>query len=170
MTVCTPCLEFTATIKVRGINPFVHVSAARAKRIRPDWRRPMPVLVRIDGVEEQRQVNMMPVGDGSFYLYLDSRIRQGAGVDAGDKATFEVTFDRAYIPGPQHEMPSALADGLAASETAMSGWTDLSPSLQKEILRYLATLKSEMAMQRNTERVLRMMSGAKEHFLARDWN
>ena len=130
----------------------------------------MPVLVRINGAEERWQVNMMPVGDGSFYLYLDGRIRKGAGVDAGDKVTCEATFNHAYKPGPQHEMPSALADGLAASETAMSGWTGLSPSLQKEILRYLATLKSEKAMQRNTERALRVMSGAKERFLARDWN
>jgi hypothetical protein len=46
----------------------------------------------------------------------------------------------------------------------------LTPSLQKEVLRYLANLKSDAARTRNVDRVLRVLSGAKERFMARDWN
>jgi hypothetical protein len=39
-----PSASFTAVIKIRGINPFVLVSASRAKTIKPGWRKPLPVL------------------------------------------------------------------------------------------------------------------------------
>jgi hypothetical protein len=60
-------LRFRARIEVNGINPFVRVSARRAARIRKDWRKPLPVLVRVNGKPEKPwRINMMPVGDGSF--------------------------------------------------------------------------------------------------------
>ncbi|MBA4750969.1 MAG: hypothetical protein H2055_01895, partial [Sphingopyxis sp.] len=46
----------------------------------------------------------------------------------------------------------------------------LAPSLRKEILRYLANLKSDAARQRNIDRAIGVLSGAKARFLARDWN
>jgi hypothetical protein len=77
-------LGFTAVIKIRGVNPFILVSAARANAVKPGWRKPLPVLMRINGKPaEAWRVNMMPVGDGSFYLYLARRcsksIRYGSG-------------------------------------------------------------------------------------------
>jgi hypothetical protein len=64
-------VRFKALIKVHGVNPYVLVSAKRASQLRPGWRRPMPVLVTINGKPEKPwRINMMPVGDGSFRLYL----------------------------------------------------------------------------------------------------
>ena len=62
-------VRFVAIIKVRGVNPYILVSARRAHVVKPTWRRPLPVLVRINGEPENAwHINMMPVGDGSFYL------------------------------------------------------------------------------------------------------
>jgi hypothetical protein len=37
-------MRFDAAIKIRGINPYVLVNAARAKSIKPGWKKPIPVL------------------------------------------------------------------------------------------------------------------------------
>lgn len=44
-----PELVFTAVMRIRDGNPYLAVSASRARAIKPDWRRPLPVLVQING-------------------------------------------------------------------------------------------------------------------------
>lgn len=164
-------MKFAAEIRIRGINPYVLVSAARARRLGEGWKKPMPVVVRLNGKPETGwRINMMPAGDGSFYLYLDAQIRKAAAAQVGDKVAVSVTFDAAYRTGPLHEMLPVLAARLEDNPVASARWEALSPSLRKEILRYLAGLKSEDAKLRNIERALRVLGGATERFLARDWN
>ena len=40
-------LRFRAAIDIRGINPYVLVSAERAGKLKPDWRKPMPVRIQV---------------------------------------------------------------------------------------------------------------------------
>jgi hypothetical protein len=164
-------MKFTAAIEIRGINPYILVSAERAQQVKSGWKKPMPVSVQVNGEPEPAWcINMMPAGDGSFYLYLDGMVREASGTKVGDHVQVSLTFDRSYLSGPQHEMPSELLAGLAGSPVAAARWETLSPSLKKEILRYLSSLRSDQTRQRNVERTLRVMSGAKERFLARNWN
>ncbi|ATY31554.1 hypothetical protein CVN68_05830 [Sphingomonas psychrotolerans] len=164
-------VHFDGLIEIRGINPLVFVSAERANEIRPGWRRPMPVLVQLNGKPTPAwRINMMPAGDGSFFLYLDGRLRKQAEVDVGDMVAVSVHFDSDYRTGPQHAMHPAFAAGLESSPDIKARWEALAPSLQKEVLRYLANLKSDAARTRNVERVMRVLAGAKERFMARYWN
>ena len=83
-------LHFSAKIEIRGINPYVLVSAERATMLRSGWRKPMPVLVQIDGFPTPPwRINMMPVGDGSYYLYLAGPVREASGTSVGDEVTVE---------------------------------------------------------------------------------
>lgn len=164
-------MPFKAKIKLRDINPYVMVSAARARRIKADWKRPMPVRIQVNGKPDPAwQVNMMPAGDGRFYLYLDGVVRKASGTEVGDTVDVSIIFDPAYRSGPQHEMLPDFALRLDADLLVKSRWESLAPSLQKEVLRYLANLKSDAARQRNIDRAIRVLGGAKERFLARDWN
>jgi hypothetical protein len=164
-------MKFKAKIRLRDINPYVMVSAARAGRIKAGWKRPMPVLVQVNGKPDPAwPVNMMPAGDGSFYLYLDGGVRKASGTDVGDSVEVSVVFDDAYRPGPQHAMLPEFAARLDGDDVANARWESLQPSLKKEILRYLANLKSDAARQRNVERAIAVLGGAKERFLAREWN
>lgn len=131
----------------------------------------MPVLVQVnDRPEPAWRVNMMPAGNGAFYLYLDGALRKASSTHVGDAVEVLVLFDDTYRKGPQHEMPVAFRDALAQNSTAQVRWQALAPSLQKEVLRYFAGLKSEAALARNIDRAVRVLGGAKERFLARDWN
>jgi Bacteriocin-protection, YdeI or OmpD-Associated/Domain of unknown function (DUF1905) len=163
-------IKFAATIKIRGINPFVLVSARRAKAIKPGWRRPLPVLVRLYGHSARAwRINMMPAGNGSYYLYLHGDIRKASSAKVGDRVQVEVEFDSAYRGGPQHPMPRWFKHALAASAKAGRNWAALIPSRKKEILRYFAGLKSEEARERNLRRALHVLSGKPGRFMARVW-
>jgi hypothetical protein len=164
-------LRFRGVIEMNGINPFVQVSAERAARVRKGWRKPMPMLVRVNGQPEKAwRINMMPAGDGSFYLYLHGEVRKAAGTKAGDFVTVELEFDGDYKNGPMHPMPAWFREALAKNLRARKAWTALSPSRKKELLRYFAGLKSTEAQVRNLQRAIHVLSGGKARFMGRAWN
>jgi Bacteriocin-protection, YdeI or OmpD-Associated/Domain of unknown function (DUF1905) len=164
-------LKFKATVEIIGVNPFVLVSAQRASQLKPHWRKPMPVLIRLNGEpEEPWPINMMPVGNGSFRLYLHGTVRKASGTGVGDRVQVEVQLNSAYKNGPQHAVPSWFRNALRKNNVANKNWEKLIPSRKKEILRYLASLKSAEALERNLQRALRVLGGAGERFLARPWN
>jgi hypothetical protein len=163
-------LSFRSAIRIRDGNPYIPVSAARARAIRTDWRRPLPVLVRINGKPADAwRINMMPAGDGSFYLYLHGDVRKASNTKVGDRVVAEVAFDAAYRNGPMHPMPPWFEVALANNPKAIANWDALIPSRKKEILRYFSWLKSEAARARNLERALHVLSGRKGRFMARAW-
>ncbi|HSX30034.1 MAG TPA: YdeI/OmpD-associated family protein [Candidatus Saccharimonadales bacterium] len=163
-------LVFTATIQLHGVNPYVLVSHEQAQALRPGWRKPMPVLVQVNDQPKQPwRINMMPVGDGSFYLYLHANVRMASNTKVGDVATIRVQFNDAYHPGPADPMPPQLAMALADNSKLRQNWDALPPSRQKEILRYLASLKSEEAVARNVAKVIAMVGGEAGRFMGRDW-
>lgn len=164
-------LRFRAVIGIEGINPYVLVSARRAARLYPGWRRPMPVRVCIDGQPEKPwRINLMPVGDGSFYLYLHGDVRKASGSKVGDAVTVEVEFDEEYRGGPAHPMPPWFRQALEQNGPAKQAWSELIPSRKKEILRYFAGLKSAEAQARNLQRAIHVLAGGKARFMGRSWN
>jgi Bacteriocin-protection, YdeI or OmpD-Associated/Domain of unknown function (DUF1905) len=164
-------LRFTAPIEIHGVNPYVRVIASRASKLKPDWRKPMPVLIRVNGKPDKPwSINMMPVGDGSFRLYLHGTVRKASNTDVGDRVRVEIRFDSAYQNGPRHPMPEWFRKALRGNPVAKRNWEKLIPSRQKEILRYFAALKSQEARERNLARALVALSGGPERFMARSWS
>jgi hypothetical protein len=158
-------------MQIAGINPFLNVSADLVARIRPGWRRPLPVLVRVNGEPKQKpwRINLMPIGNGEFRLYLHGDVRKASQTKVGDRVRVDLQFDEAYRNGPMHPMPNWFRGPLKKNEKARLVWEALSPSRQKEILRYFAGLKSSEARARNLERALRALSGHHGRFMGRSW-
>jgi hypothetical protein len=165
-----PSLKFGAVIKIVGVNPYVLVSATRAAKIQSAWRKPMPVLVRINSMPKKPwRINMMPKGDGSFYLYLHGNVRKASQTKVGDKVEVEIEFDAKYRNGPLHPVPAEFRLALNEDPSAKKAWSSLPPSRKKEILRYFAALKSEQARERNIARMMHILSGNEGRFMGRDW-
>jgi hypothetical protein len=163
-------ITFQATIEIQGINPYVLVTKGRVQQIKADWKRPLPVLVQVNGQpKEPWHINMMPRGDGTFYLYLHETVRKASHTKVGDTVTIAVAFDNAYSNGPQHPLPDWFKTPLEADPLAYKAWHLLPPSRQKEILRYFAGLRSDEAKTRNLAKVLHVLSGKPGRFMARDW-
>jgi bacteriocin resistance YdeI/OmpD-like protein/uncharacterized protein DUF1905 len=163
-------LSFTAVIEIRGVNPFILVSAVRASALKPGWRKPLPVLSRINGKPVKAwRINMMPVGDGSFYLYLHGDLRKASGTVVGDRVRVEIDFDPSYRNGPQHPRPAWFSQALAGNPQARKNWIALIPSRKKEILRYFSRLNSSEARARNLAKAVHVLSGETGRFMGRAW-
>jgi hypothetical protein len=164
-------LRFRSVIQIEGINPFALVNARQVARIQKNWRKPLPVRVRVNGKPEKAwRINLMPVGDGSFYLYLHGEVRKASNAKAGDTVTVDLEFDDEYKSGPVHRMPSWFSDALDENRNAKRAWLELIPSRQKEILRYFSWLKTPQAQVRNAQRAVHVLSGGKGQFMGRAWN
>lgn len=163
-------MKFTAKIEITGLNPYVRVSKARAAKLHKDWKRPMPVVVQINGQPKPAwHINMMPMGNGDFYLYLAGEVRKASNTKVGDVVEVDVAFDPAYKSGPTHPMPAWFRDALDKHPVAKANWEALIPSRQKEVLRYFSWLKSDETKERNLEKALHVLSGKPGRFMARDW-
>lgn len=164
-------LQFRAVIEINGINPYVRVSAAQAKRLKEGWRKPLPVRVQVNGQPKPPwHINMMPTGDGSFYLYLHAEVRNASATGVGDLVSVEVAFDATYQAGPVHPVPAWFEEALQANPAAKQAWQALVPSRRKEILRYFSQLKSVQAQARNLQLAIHVLSGGQGRFMARSWN
>lgn len=164
-------LSFRSKIGITGINPYVAIDARRAAQLRRDRRGPLPVCVQINGQPEPPwRINLMPRGDGSYYLYLAGTVRKASGSQVGDVVSVRLWFDEEYQGGPQHAMPDWFGGKLRRNHAAKAGWDRLPPSRQKEILRYFAGLKSAEAQARNAQKALLVLAGGQARFMARDWN
>jgi hypothetical protein len=131
----------------------------------------MPVLVHINGEPEPpHRINLMPAGDGGFFLYLDATVRKASGTKVGDAVRVGLAFNADYRGGPDEPMPRWFSQALGRNPAAKQGWSRLPPSRQKEILRYFARLKSEEARARNLEKALHVLAGGQARFMARAWS
>jgi len=163
-------LHFKAKIEIYGVNPYVRVTAAQVALLHKDWHKPMPVLVQVNGQPKPAwSINMMPMGNGDFYLYLHGDVRKASHTQVGDGVEVEVRFDHSYQNGPQHPMPEWFQVSLAQNAVAQAAWDALIPSRQKEMLRYFASLKSDEARERNLQRALHVLSGHEAQFMGRPW-
>lgn len=152
-------LGFRSQVKLRGINPYVIVGAGRAAQLKRGWRKPMPVRAWLNGKPAAGWcVNLMPIGDGRYFLYLRGNVRKIAGVEVGDRVSISLQFDDGYKAGPD-AMPPWFGNAIKANSGAKRGWDALAPSRQKEILRYMASLKTGDARSRNLAKALRMLAG-----------
>lgn len=130
-------LRFRSVIGIKHINPFRLVSARRVTRIRKNWRKPLPVRFRINAKPANPwRINLMPAGNGSFYLYLHGAARKASNTKAGDAVAVDMEFDDEYRSGPAHPMPIWFSDALDRNRKAKQGWAKLLPSRRKEMLRY----------------------------------
>jgi len=164
-------LRFRTRMEINKINPYVLVRANQAARLKSDWRKPMPVHVQVNGKPDTPwRINLMPVGNGDFFLYLHGHVRKASGTGVGDVVSTTLAFDDEYKSGPAHPMPPWFGHELDRNPKARRGWANLTPSRQKEIPRYFAGLKSAAARERNLRRALHVLAGGNARFMAREWN
>jgi uncharacterized protein YdeI (YjbR/CyaY-like superfamily) len=86
-------------------------------------------------------------------------MRKSAKVDVGKRVSIEVGFDPIPRVVP---IPRLFANALRRNNAAKEAFEKLSPSRQKEILRYLGALKTEEALARNVERTIHFLLGKEE--------
>ena len=98
-----------ARIKIRDGNPYVDISRSRARALKPGWRRPLPVLVRVNGQPTRKpwRINLMPTAhstdsepqEGNPSIFLVAEIARGARAQRGARDT-RVVGQEGPVHGP----------------------------------------------------------------------
>ena len=140
--------SFSAIIKIIGINPYVLVPQKLLRKIFKEAgkdKSPIPVKGKIN---DHPYVQNLVRYDGKWRLYLNTPMRKAAGIDVGDKGNFEIEYD----PAPRTiTMHPKLEAALLKSKKLKTVFDSLSPSRQKEIIRYNNFLKTEASVDRNQQ-------------------
>jgi hypothetical protein len=147
--------EFTATISKIGINPVVDPPDEMLEPIfAAAGRNKGPLRVRgtINGVEFQQTLVRFR---GKWRLYINGVMCRSAGVGEGDTVDIALEYDN---EPRQDRIPNSLTAALDKNRQAREAFEALTPSRRREISCYIGSLKTEEAIKRNIEKVLRMLT------------
>lgn len=148
--------RFSATIYKIGINPVVDPPERVAVALCEQAGRtkgPIPVRGKLNGAEFRQTLVKYA---GAWRLYVNGPMLKASGTNVGDEVRVDVEFDPSP---PEVGMPEALSTALLKNESARKVFDALSPYRQKEIMRYVGSLKSNEAIERNVEKVIRQLKG-----------
>lgn len=151
--------SFSAIISKIGINPYVsipeNVLSALFKQA-DKTKGPIQVRGTVNG---KRFKQTLVKYQGAWRLYINGEMRRAAEIDVGDEAHIKIEYD----PVPHIEsIPSKFGTALSKSKTAKVAFESLRPSRQKEILRYLNSMKTESSLERNIEKVIQHLLEARD--------
>ena len=156
--------SFSAKIYIIGINPYVLLPAAILKDIFNEAGKNTGAIPVQGTINNHPFIQHLVKYSSKWRLYLNMPMRKGAGSDVGDIVAINISFDEAPRETP---MPEKLAAALAKNKKGLKIFEGLSPSMQKEIKRYINNLKSEESIERNVSRAINFLLG-KERFIGRD--
>jgi len=142
---------FKAVIYKVGINPCVDVPEKISSKLLAR-RGYIPILGKINGHHFEQ--HLVPVKAGPYRLYVNIPMLKGAEVKVGDTAKFEL--EQGDLSPKQVATSAALKTRLI-KEDLVSEFNNLIPSRQKEINKYIGSLKTDDARERNIEKVVKML-------------
>jgi hypothetical protein len=144
--------NFIAKIYKVGINPCVKVPLHITARMKP-VKGYIPVSGRIE--KHPFLQTLVPVKNEGYRLYVNGLMLKGANVKVGDTVKFSIEQD--FTPKEEsYPMHKLLLKKLRVHKLH-DAFRKLTPSRQKEILRYLNYLKTEEAQMRNVEKVIQQL-------------
>lgn len=152
-------VKFRSKIYVIGINPVVDPPERVLRSILAEAGKdkgPIPVRGTINGAEFSQTLVKYA---GAWRLYINGIMLKDSGTALGERIEVEIEFD----PRPR-DVPInvELAAALKENKTAKRAFESLAPSRQKEILRYIGSLKSIDTIAKNVDRVISQLSGSDE--------
>jgi hypothetical protein len=148
--------QFEAELEIIGINPFVSVPEPVLEALfDAAGRRTGPIAIcgmLNDAPYRQSLVRFR----GAWRLYVNTTMLKDSPRLVGERLTLTVAHDPIGRSAPASpEFERALADNAAAKAT----FDALTPSRQREIVCYIAALKSPANVERNVARAIAFLTG-----------
>ncbi|WP_442787329.1 YdeI/OmpD-associated family protein [Flavobacterium suncheonense] len=154
---------FNTTLEIIGINPYVAVPEAILQSIFEDAGKdkgPIPIK---GTVNDNPYLQTLVKYAGHWRLYINTLMLKDSPKRIGESLTITVAFD------PEErkiDMHPVLAKALTENPDAAAIFETLTPSRQKEIIRYIANLKTEEKVKENTAKAINFLLG-KDKFAGR---
>lgn len=155
---------FATEVRIIGVNPYVLLPEVTLRELFAQAGKekgPIPVRGTLDG---HAFIQTLLRYAGAWRLYLNGPMLKTAKKGVGDRVSVRIAFapsDRTI------SMPRALGSALKKNVNARKVFDALAPSRRKEIMRYIAHLKSEESIKKNVARAIGFLEG-KERFAGRD--
>jgi hypothetical protein len=155
--------SFQTAIEIIGINPYVEVPEAILTEIFIQAGKNKGHIPVSGTVNKSPYQQTLLKYSGLWRLYINTVMLRDSPKRVGE--TIEVTIefdpsDRTIKPHPK------LTEALKNNSAAKSKFDQLSPSMQKEIVRYISSLKTEESRIRNIEKAVNFLLG-KSTFIGR---
>lgn len=155
---------FEAELKIIGINPYVSVPekllASIFKKAGKDKGK-IPIKGTVNKVPYTQTLVRYA---GEWRLYINTKMLKDSPKKIGTTLKVTAEFDgadRTIAPHPK------LALALNKNKKAKAVFDQLRPSLQLEVVRYIANLKTEASIDKNVTKAIDFLLG-KERFVGRD--
>jgi len=148
--------KFSAKVRKIDINPYVQVPDDILQKLQQAAKKekgPLPVKGTLQGQPFSTTVVKFR---GMWRLYLNTPMRLAANVEVGDQVTVGVQFDHT---SRTVSTPDKFTHALSKNRQAKEAFQKLAPSRQKEILRYLNSLKQPETLERNIDKVIQFLQG-----------
>ncbi|PWT72252.1 MAG: hypothetical protein C5B59_16235 [Bacteroidetes bacterium] len=148
--------QFKATLDIIGINPFVSIPERILTGIFKQAAKnkgPIPICGTVNGHPFKQ--TLVKYG-GNWRLYINTTMLKNSPNRIGEQIKIAVEFDprdRTISPHP------LLIEALSKNQDAKAAFEKLSPSRQKEIVRYIASLKSAKSVEKNIARAIDFLRG-----------
>jgi hypothetical protein len=156
--------HFKAELKIIGINPFVFVPDEILNEIFKDFGNSKGQIPVYGLLNDKPYKQTLVKYSGDWRLYINTIMLPKSPQRIGEILELTIAFDtveRSIIPHPK------LLMALGENEEAKKVFDSLAPSKQKEIVRYISTLKKEESIAKNIERAIKFLLG-KERFIGRN--
>jgi hypothetical protein len=140
---------FTATIYKVGINPCVEVPQRITAKLGAG-KGFIYIKGKINGHEFVQ--TLVPVKKRPYRLYVNGPMLKGANAKNGDTVKFSIEEN----PHPEKRTPAILPafKKRIEKEKLVEAFKNLTPSRQKEILKYMSFLKTPESVERNIVKVI----------------
>ena len=156
--------KFKATIEIIGINPFVAVPERILKQIFIQAGKETGYIPVRGTVNDKAYKQTLVKYKGAWRLYINTTMLKKSPERIGEKIELSVEFDpvnRTIKPHPK--LTNALKENTAAKKV----FDSLPPSRKKEIVRYIANLKTPESIEKNIKRAIDFLTGS-GRFIGRD--
>lgn len=156
--------SFSAPIEIIGVNPFVFLPDAVLQTLfnaAGKMKSPIPVKGFIN---DKPFIQNLMYYKGAWRLYINTTMLKNSPKRIGEVVMVSVAFDPDERTIPMH---SKLQAALEQHTKAKAIFDSLTPSLQKEIVRYIHHLKSEDSVDWNVAKAIQFLLG-EARFIGRD--
>lgn len=142
---------FKAKLQIIGINPFVFVPKEILTKIFSDSKKSKGQIPVFGTVNEKNYTQTLLRYKGDWRLYINTTMLPNSPKKIGEVIEVTIQFDpgdRAIKPHPK------LSKALKENREASKVFTSLSPSKQKEIIRYISFLKTDKSIDANVNKAI----------------
>lgn len=156
--------KFKARIELIGINPFVFVPGEILKEIFRQAGKERGHIPVCGSVNRKTFKQTLVKYSGDWRLYINTTMLKDSPKRIGEVIEVTIRYD---AEDRTIQVPPAFAKALTNNKEAKKVFDSLPASRQKEIVRYISSLKTPESVSKNIERAIGFLTGG-NRFVGRD--